>query len=206
MPPDVLAEAVAQALAQRADLHATVHKPLIQVVVGLDTLLGDDHPAELLGHGPINATTARALAAGGTLGRLVTDPLSGTLLEHGRATYAPPAGLADHVRARDQICRGPHCTRRIRDLDHHHPWAHGGPTDDANLHGYCQHHHQLKDAPGWQVIAHPDRSLTWISPHGRRHTTEPYDYRPFTDALPVTAGPQSPDCSDSATPDDPPPF
>ncbi len=181
VPPDVLAEAVAQALAQRADLHATVHKPLIQVVVGLDTLLGDDHPAELLGHGPINATTARALAAGGTLGRLVTDPLSGTLLEHGRATYAPPAGLADHVRARDQICRGPHCTRRIRDLDHHHPWAHGGRTDDANLHGYCQHHHQLKDAPGWQVIAHPDRSLTWISPHGRRHTTEPYDYRAFTD-------------------------
>lgn len=193
IPPDALADAVADALTRRPDLHATVRKPLIHVVVGLGTLLGDDQPAELIGHGPIDADTARALAAGGLWERLVTDPLSGTLLDQGRTTYAPSAGLGDHVRARDQICRGPHCGRRIRDLDHHDPWAAAfGPTAEHNLFGYCRHHHALKDAPGWQVIAHPDRSLTWISPTGRRHTTEPYDYRPYTDA--------------TAAEEDPPPF
>lgn len=185
--PDELADAVAEALARRPDPHATVHKPLIQVVVGLDTLLGGDRPAELIGHGPIPAQTARALAAGGTWTRLVSDPVSGTLLEHGRTTYTPPAGLADHVRARDQLCRGPHCTRRIQDLDHHLPWGQDGQTREPNLYGLCKHHHQLKDAPGWQVLAHPDRTLTWISPCGRRHTTAPYDYRQFTDNHPTTA-------------------
>ncbi|MBW0103714.1 DUF222 domain-containing protein [Pseudonocardia sp. KRD291] len=203
VPPDVLADAVATALARRPGLHATVRKPLIHVVVGLDTLLGDDRPAELIGHGPIDAGTARALAADGLWQRLVTDPLSGTLLDQGRTTYTPSAGLADHVRARDQVCRGPHCGRRIRDLDHHQEWtAELGPTAEPNLFGYCRHHHMLKDAPGWQVIAHPDRSLTWISPSGRRHTTEAFDYRPYTDAT-VSDDRSKPAV---ATEDDPAPF
>ncbi|MDN5914637.1 MAG: 13E12 repeat family protein [Pseudonocardia sp.] len=213
VPPEVLAEAVADALARRPDMHATVQKPLIHVVVGLDTLLGDERAAELIGHGPISAQAARALAADGVWKRLVTDPLSGTLLDQGRTTYTPSAGLGDHVRARDQVCRGPHCGRRIRDLDHHQPWAATlGPTAEQNLFGYCRHHHMLKDAPGWQVIAHPDRSLTWISPNGRRHTTEPYDYRPFTDqpttaTLPkeTTAAPPSTGPPPTLA-DDPPPF
>ncbi len=159
-------------------------------MVGIDTLLGADRPAELLGHGPLDATTARALAADSIWTRLLTDPISGTVLDVGRTSYTPPAGLADHVRARDQICRGPHCGRRIRDIDHHQQWSHHGHTAEPNLYGYCQHHHQLKDTPGWQVIAHDDRSLTWISPCGRRHHTEPFDYRPFTEeqARPAAAG------------------
>lgn len=51
----------------------------------------------------------------------------------------------------------------------------------CNLHGLCRHHHRLKDADGWQVLARPDGRLTWISPAGRRHTSEPFDYRVFTD-------------------------
>ncbi len=34
-------------------------------------------------------------------------PASGTLLDHGRSTYRPPAGLADHVRARDSTAASP---------------------------------------------------------------------------------------------------
>ncbi|MBW0103283.1 DUF222 domain-containing protein, partial [Pseudonocardia sp. KRD-291] len=214
--PEVLTDAVADALTRRPDLNATVRQPLIHVVVGLDTLLlGDDRPAELIGHGPISAQTARALAADGLWERLVTDPLSGTLLDQGRTTYIPSAGLRDHVLARDQTCRGPHCGRRIRDLDHHQEWtADLGPTAEDNLYGYCQHHHKLKDAPGWHVIAHPDRTLTWISPTGRRHTTEPYDYRPYTDDInrddrskPAAAGPTGPGPPSTVVDQgDPPPF
>jgi hypothetical protein len=184
---------------------------LIHVVVGVETLLGADRPAELLGHGPIDAAAARALAADGIWKRLLTDPASGTLLDVGRTSYTPPAGLADHVRARDQICRGPQCGRRIRDLDHHQEWGRDGHTAEPNLFSYCQHHHKLKDAPGWQVIAHPDRSLTWISPCGRRHRTEPFDYRPFTDDLPGHGPTHTAPAAGETEPEDqaddtPPPF
>ncbi|WP_211286633.1 HNH endonuclease signature motif containing protein, partial [Pseudonocardia autotrophica] len=199
LSPEALAEVVAQVLAARADPVAAIgRKPLIQVVVSLDTLLGDDRPAELVGHGPIRATTARALAAGGVWARLVVDPLSGEVRDRGRSTYAPPDDLADLVRARDGICRGPLCSRPIRDLDHLVPWADGGMTDAANLHGLCLHHHKLKDAPGWQVVAGEDGSLTWISPCGRRETTRPHDYRTHL-TNPDTAPP--PEAPEAATAD-----
>jgi hypothetical protein len=218
----VLAAAVAEALSRRPDLHATVRKPLVQVVVGLDTLLGSERPAELVGHGPIDADTARALAADSVIQRLTTDPLTGVVLEHGRTTYAPPAALADHVRSRDQICRGPRCTRRVRDLDHHQDWAHSGDTDEDNLYGYCKHCHLLKDVPGWQSVTDPDDpngDVIWISPCGRRTVSSPYDYRDFTDDLPTRhdpppatatlepapTGPETGRSPDEAV-DDPPPF
>ncbi|WP_177238285.1 HNH endonuclease [Pseudonocardia ammonioxydans] len=140
IPAEMVAEAVAQALQHKPDPNEVIgRKPLIHVVVSLDTLLGGDRPAEIVGHGPIPALTARALAAGGVWKRLVTDPLSGALLDHGRTTYSPPDGLADHVKARDVICRGALCSRSIRELDHHIPWAGGGETNEENLYGFCQH-------------------------------------------------------------------
>ena len=62
-------------------------------------------------------------------------PLSGTLLNHGRTTYHPRAGLADHVRARDVYCRAPGCRKRAADaeLDHVVAWSDGGTTSEQNL-------------------------------------------------------------------------
>ena len=134
-------------------------KPLIQVVIPYSTLIGaDDQPAELVGVGPIPASLARETAADGIWRRLVTDPLSGTLLDHGRTTYHPPAALADHVRARDVHCRFVGCRRRAADaeLDHITAWSDGGTTSEPNLAAYCTHHHRLKHHAGWRVDAHPD--------------------------------------------------
>ena len=173
-------------------------KPLVQVVVAHSTLTGaDDQPAELAGYGPIPAGLAREIAADAVWRRLVTDPLSGALLDHGRTTYHPPAALADFVRARDQRCRFPGCRRRAVDaeLDHIRAWADGGETSEANLAAYCLHHHRLKHHAGWRVEAQPDGRLTWITPTGHRHTTEPHDYRP-------DPPPPPPSVSDP----DPPPF
>ena len=150
----------------------------------------DDQPAELVGHGPIPASLAREVAADGVWRRLVTDPLSGTLLDHGRTTYHPPAGLADHVRARDVYCRAPGCRKRAADaeLDHVIAWSDGGATSEQNLRGYCTHHHLLKgNAPGWRVQAHPDGALTWTTPTGHQHTTQAYDYGPEPPGPPPTA-------------------
>ena len=161
----------------------TPGKPLIQVVIPYSTLTGaDDQPAELVGHGPIPASLAREAAADGIWRRLVTDPLSGTLLDHGRTTYHPPAALADHVQSPRPVTAGsPAAARRAADaeLDHITAWSDGGTTSEPNLAANCTHHHRLKThAAGWRVHAHPDGRLTWTTPTGHQHTTRPHDYRP----------------------------
>ncbi len=153
-------------------------KPLVSVVVPITTLLGlDDYPGELVGHGPIPAGVAREIAAQGSWRRLLTDPASGTVLDYGRTTYTPPAGLADFVRARDLRCRFPTCGQpaTTTDLDHTIPYP-DGPTSEGNLHASCHHHRLKTHTPGWDVD---------------QHTSHPPDYRPDP--------PPPPD-------DDPPPF
>jgi hypothetical protein len=176
--------------------HATgPGKPLVSVVVPITMLLGlDDQPGELVGFGPIPAKLAREIAAQGTWRRLLTDPVSGTLLDYGRTTYTPPAGLADFVRARDLHCRNPICGQPAAraDLDHTIPYQPDGTTSDHNLHASCRHHHRLKThASGWRVDQHPDDRITWTIPTGHTYTSHPHNYRPDSHPPPG---------------DDPPPF
>ncbi len=140
----------------------------------------DDEPGELAGYGAIPAELAREIAADGVWKRLVTDPLSGALLDHGRTTYRPPAALADHVRARDGRCRFPTCRRQAGncELDHVVPWAEGGVTADHNLSTGCTHHHHTKHRPGWTVRMLGDGRIEWITPTGHRYLGDTHDYRP----------------------------
>jgi hypothetical protein len=157
----------------------------IQVTVGLETLLGlNEEPADLDGHGPITADTARDLAfdAGSIWRRLVTDPLSGQLLDYGRTTYRPPVGLADFVRARDVTCRTPSCDRPARssELDHIIAWP-AGTTSEPNLHAKCDHDHTLKHQGRWkhQLSTDPDHprgTVIIISPTGHVYLSYPYTY------------------------------
>jgi hypothetical protein len=112
---DVLADLGSLALAAAPGTRQG-QRPAVQVTVALSTLLGtDDEPGELDGHGPVPATLARALAAdpSGTWRRLVTDDV-GRLLDYGRRTYRPPAGLRDHVVALYGSCTFPGCRQRSR--------------------------------------------------------------------------------------------
>jgi len=166
-------------------------KPLVQVIVHYSTLIGaDDQPAELAGYGPIPADLAREIAADSVWRRLVTDPLSGALLDYGRSTYRPPAGLADFVRARDVTCRNPICRRRVLDCDLDHTigyHTHGGTTCEANLHGRCRCHHRMKDQPGWSATQHPDGRISWTTPTGHTYTSRPFDYRAEPDLAAIAA-------------------
>jgi hypothetical protein len=151
--------------------------PLVRVVVAATTLLGlDEQPGELAGYGPIPAEMARRLAADrtGTWQRILTDPVSGALLDVGRSRYAPPAALAEHVRVRDRTCRFPGCRLPAErcDLDHLCRYP-DGPTSRCNLCAECRHHHRLKHEAGWQVHGDPDlpATLTWTTPAGHSYTT-----------------------------------
>ena len=187
-------------------LPARVRPPTVHVTVPITMLMGlDDSPGELRGYGPIPAELAREIAAGGTWTRLLTDPESGTLLDHGRTTYRPPTALADHVRARDHECRSPICRRTATasDLDHTVAWNDGGTTCEHNLHAGCRHDHRLKThAPGWTVTQSPDGTITYATPTGHTYTSKPHDYRPE----PPTDLHHRPDPPPTDDDPDPPPF
>ncbi|VEG25761.1 Uncharacterised protein [Actinomyces howellii] len=124
---------------------------------------------------PIPAATARALAAGGTWRRLVTDPLSGAVVDVGRTRYRPPAALRDLARARDAACTHPGCQVPAArcDLDHITPWAAGGVTSLDNLTTLCEAHHRLKHTPGWALTRTSDGALSWRTPGGARYRRDP---------------------------------
>jgi hypothetical protein len=154
-------------------------RPSVQVTVALSTLLGEDEqPGELAGHGPIPASLARRLAADetGTWRRLVTDPVTGHLLDYGDKTYRPPKDLAEFVIARDQACTFPTCSRAAHrcDLDHRIPYSQGGSTSSGNIDALCKRHHLGKHQAGW-TPHRTSKGTTWISPTRHIYRSRPPD-------------------------------
>ncbi|GAA1059941.1 HNH endonuclease signature motif containing protein [Agromyces bracchium] len=171
----------------RVAAHVTVTVPVL-------SLLGlDDEPADLDGYGPIDAETARILAAHApSLRRLLVHPETGAALSYGRATYRVPADLAGYVRVRDGTCRFPGCNRRaqVADLDHSEAWEHGGETSADNLAALCPPHHWLKHQTGWRLIHEADGAIRWTSPAG--HVLRTLPERPFIPVAPSTVGARPP--------------
>ncbi|WP_228004286.1 DUF222 domain-containing protein [Amycolatopsis sp. YIM 10] len=140
-----------------------------------------DHPAEVAGHGPIPASLARHIAAGTktVFQRIITDPVTGQVVELGRRRYRPKAGLDELVRVRDRECRRPGCTRpaQFADLDHCDSkgkgWKDGCPTGAATLVGLCRADHKLRDLPGWQHTVTADGTLTITTPANQNYTSRP---------------------------------
>ncbi|BDZ65947.1 HNH endonuclease signature motif containing protein [Agromyces mangrovi Wang et al. 2018] len=184
--------------------------PKVYVTVPVMTLLGaSDEPAELDGYGPIDADTARRIAAHApSFHRILTHPETGAYLSYGRTTYRVPADLAGYLRVRDGGCRFPGCSRRAErcDLDHTTDWAHAGETRHDNVAHLCRKHHRLKHKTAWRVTQESDGQLHWVSPAGREYTTSAES--PFREKPPSeTAAPEPVDIDidiDTDTDDEPP--
>lgn len=172
----------------------------VQVLVPALTLLGaDDGPADLVGRSPIDAETARCLAADApSWARVLTDPVDGTVIAVDR--YRTPWPQRRFLRARDQHCRFPGCRQpAIRcEIDHTVDAALGGPTALWNLAHLCQRHHSMKQFTRWRVTQHPGGILEWTSPLGRV-------YREDAPAPPVHFAPPDPAAAPPEPPE-PPPF
>jgi hypothetical protein len=147
----------------------------VQVTVPVLTLAGvSDEPALLAGYGPIDAATARQLAAGAPgWDRVMTHPHTGLPLAVDR--YRPSAELRRFLAARDEHCRFPGCRAAVWrcDLDHTVAASDGGHTSCENLAHFCRRHHTMKHACAWTVKQLPGGVLEWTSPAGRIHLDRP---------------------------------
>ena len=182
----------------------------VQVTVAATTLLGlDELPGQLAGYGPIPASVTRRLAAVGTWRRLLTDPVSGAVLDYGRTRYEPPQDLVDHVLTRDQTCRGPTCDHAATGCETDHTTAYpAGPTAAVNLGALCKPHHLAKHHTRWRVRQPAPGRFEWISPTGHTYIVEPEPVGP-TELEPAgpTASEPIGSAGDPAAPElDVPPF
>lgn len=169
----------------------------VQVVVSLSTLLGlDDQVAEAPGRGFLTAAQVRRVAvqAGSTLRRLVTDPVTGAVVEATR-TYRPTQAMREYVIARDGTCRAPGCAIPAAgaDLDHVREWdpAAALPADGAthpdNLTSLHRGHHNPKTRKWWSVMPGPGGELRWKTLTGQQISTRPANYGDLADTAPPGA-------------------
>jgi hypothetical protein len=171
----------------------------VQITIPVLTAAGvGDEPALLTGYGPIDDDMARALAAGAPgWDRVMYHPHSGLPLTVDR--YRPSAELRRFLRARDERCRFPGCTRKPArcDVDHTHDHAQGGRTQEGNLAHFCRRHHTLKHASAWRVRQAGGGVLEWTSLTGRRHLDRPPSVVQFVPSS-VFARPSRGDAVDDA--------
>lgn len=148
----------------------------VAVTVPVMTLLGhSDEPGELEGGIPIDAGTARRLAANApSFTRILTHPITGTVLDVDRTTYRVPADLKRWLRVRDKTCVFVGCGRRASacDLDHTIAYADGGTTSACNLACLCERHHRMKHLSKW-TMSQDAEGVMWTSPTGRVHPPRP---------------------------------
>ncbi|WP_050668558.1 HNH endonuclease signature motif containing protein [Luteipulveratus halotolerans] len=140
---------------------------------------------EVPGLGFLTAEQVRRLAfAEGTIWRrLVTDPVSGAVVD-AASTYRPPAAMRRQVQARDQRCRAPGCEHPAVecDLDHAVTWnaltdePSGGATHPDNLYALHRGHHNPKTRGWWRSEQGSGGIVRWTTLTGQRITTRPFDH------------------------------
>jgi hypothetical protein len=181
----------------RADIQVLI---TLEALLGLQAINGASDTAILRGRNGddelVPAAEIRDLLSGDhaevTLRRLVTDPLSGHLLDASPRRYKPSHRLRDFIQTRDVRCRWQGCNARATstrsDLDHAQPFDTGGATTRANLGVLCRRHHLLKTHESYEISnSEQDGSCMLTTPAGHTYPHEPMTMLPDDAADVVTA-------------------
>ncbi len=168
-----------QTLVERVTGAAHVPDATVEVgiVIDLATLMGAaGNPVELVGHGPIAPAVADEIIGNAHKAfyrRLITDPITQTLIARDERRRFFDGVLAGYIRTRDRHrCRQPGCDCRIRDIDHIKAHTDGGLTRDDNAQGVCRRSHVIKHLPGWKVTTRPDGTVEWRTPSGHTYRSK----------------------------------
>ena len=140
--------------------------------------LGRDVPY-LLGFGPIDPLTARALIADHPA-NLTIKIYEEVLAEHVEWLTAAPENRHDpcpalqrHLAAYYPTCIAPTCTVRATVCDNDHVIEYPlGPTHVTNLRPLCRYHHLLKTHAGHRLELDETGTLIWITALGTRRPTQ----------------------------------
>ena len=142
----------------------------VGVLIPMLTLLGQSEmPASLDGYGPIDAETARKMAGdASSIYRILTDPVTGAILDIDQSTKHMPTGLRRMRQLIDQTCTFPGCGKRAVncDLDHTIDRQFGGRTALMNLSHLCRNHHRGKHMTKWTITQDDTGRIEWTSPTG----------------------------------------
>lgn len=132
---------------------------------------------------PVAPDVARQLVGSGhsTVYRLLTDPVTGVVLDHAAEKYTIPDPLRTALVEKWQFCTLPGCDRSAvkAELDHIIPFNHSSPWDGGlttmqNLHPLCRQHHQMKTERKISVTRDSLTGLlSWQLPGGVTATSEP---------------------------------
>ena len=146
----------------------------VAISVDLTTLAGlDDRAAEIPGMGPVIADIARQMAHQDNVRYeyAVTNDL-GQVIHTGTTRRRPTADQTRRIHAQHPTCVFPGCRMPASqcDIDHHNPWADGGPTSTTNLAPLCPHDHRAREG-GWTPQLRVDGRIQWASPLGHAYTT-----------------------------------
>jgi hypothetical protein len=150
----------------------------IEVRVDATTLMGlDDKPGTMTGYGPVSAEHARELAGdeNNEWYRLMTDPLTGIVVDYGRTRRRPTIPLRAIVNARDQHCCAKDCYVPATqcEFDHTTPYRDPEGTTAYDSTGpACSFHNKLKEL-GWTVTQLRPGYFVWASPTGRIYDSIP---------------------------------
>jgi hypothetical protein len=164
--------------------HASDTTVEVGIVIDVATLLGAaGNPVELVGHGPIAPAIADELIGNAHrvfYRRLITDPITQTLIARDERRRYFDGALAGFIRTRDRHrCRQPGCDCRIRDVDHITAYTDGGITRDDNGQGLCRRSHVIKHLPGWHVTSQTDGTITWRTPTGHTYQSRAPSLHPL---------------------------
>ena len=159
-------------------------RTMVHLFLNASTLAGcDDLPADLLGHGPVDAEHARAIAGDAELIRILTDPVSGDIRAIDTPAYRVPAILRWATIARDRTCTWPGCTAAATTTDYDHVDPHPGGRRGGGATGrtrydsgqsLCRHHHRVKTHGHWMPGPPDERgAVQWRSPTGHTYPRAP---------------------------------
>lgn len=149
----------------------------VHVEIPVLTLLGaDTAPATLEGTIPIDPATARRLVADAPgFYRLLTDPITGTVVAFDDKFRYLPKSLRRAVQLVDGTCTAPWCNATANESHGHHPaeWAESHDTSLANSALLCPIDHRAIHNTRWTMVKLPDGDKMWISPCGRTRRVAP---------------------------------
>ncbi|MET4580959.1 hypothetical protein ABIE21_000449 [Conyzicola nivalis] len=185
----------------------------VHIEIPVLTLLGQDTaPATLDGSIPIDPATARRLVADAPgFYRLLTDPITGTVIAFDDRYRYLPKSLRRAVELVDGTCTAPWCDATAGESHGHHPgqWADTRDTSLANSALLCESDHRTVHNTRWTMVKLPDGDKMWVSPCGRIRKVAPHRrlspafVEALADQKPDTEKPETTTDDSWNTPDDP---